>query len=399
MPTNRWRHLTSASLTQVAQVKTFAISGTGGGTAVWTLTLTADDGTTHTVSYTEDGSPTTTEVATGLYAAWEASTNPHIARITATNPSAGTFVLTADTAGIPFSVALADNGSGTHTETDTTANVGYNDYNLAANWSGNELPDLYDDVVFEAGNVGAIYGLNQSSVQIADMFVEKGCQSQFGRYEFGSYHYLRVQPTAFDYRGSGQLALFDFGSENISLYIEGYGQPQTQTLPAIFLKGSNLATVEVNRGVVGIAYLPGETSTVATLTVGSENQQGTAQNALLLYLGSGLTLTTFTLSSGTCHMNCGATTVNVSAGATLITGGSGAITTLNNRGTVYHNSSGTLTTANNWGVLDSTKDKSSRTISTYVEKPGGTLRRHPNVTVSAITKLTDDGLHSYQLLT
>mgnify|MGYP001014130223 CR=1 FL=1 len=397
MPTNRFRHLSAVSLTQVAQVKTFTITATGGGTAVWTLTLTDEKSVTHTVSYTEDGSPSVTEVATGLYTNWLASTDPYISRLTPTNPSAGVLVLTAKDAGRPFSVALADNGTGTHTEADT-ASVGFNDYGLASNWTGGELPDLYDDVVFEAGQTGVLYGMNQSAVPIAGFSVEPGCESQIGRYEFGEYTYLRIAPTSFNYRGSGRLCLFDIGSAAISPYIEAYGQPGTQGLPAIFIKGSAISTLEVNRGAVGVAYLPGDTATVTTLTVGSENQQGIAQNALVLYLGSGLTLTTLNLSSGTCYMDCGATTVNVSNGATLITR-AGAITTLNNRGTVYLNSSGTVTTLNNWGFVDSSRDKTARTISTYVEKPGGSLRYHSAVTLSAVTKLTDDGSHTYARVT
>src|SRR5690606_31035623 len=131
----RWRHLTASELSQVAQVKTFTITATSTGqTATWTLTLTDDNGDTHTVTYTED-SQYTDDIADGLVAAWNASTNPNIARITAAKTVTDTFTLTADTAGIPFTVTLADSSDGTHTETDTTASVGYNDYGVAANWS------------------------------------------------------------------------------------------------------------------------------------------------------------------------------------------------------------------------------------------------------------------------
>lgn len=380
MPTNRWRHLTSSSLTQVAQVNTHTITGTGGGTAVWTFTLTDDAGTTHTVSYTEDGSPTTTEVATGLYDAWEASNNPFISRITAANPSAGVVTLTADTAGIPFSVALTDNGSGTDTSSTSTSNVSYNDFQGAQNWSGNAIPDQYDDVVFEEGSANVLYNLDYSATDIGAFLVEKGCASKFGRQEFGEYYYLKVKPTSFEYRGKGQLALFDLGAENITPLIDAEGTPTTQGNPVVYLKGSNLAGLEIIKGAVGVAWLPGDTATIPTITISSESQQTGFSTGTEVYLGSGLTLTTLVQSTGRCTMECAATTATCSAAAQLITQGSGAITTLNAYGTVYPNSTGTITTLNVHGICDLTRDRTARTITNCNVYPGAQLIYPPQIT-------------------
>ena len=395
-----WRHLTSANVSAVAQSKTFTVTGTGGGTAVWTFTLTDDNGDTHTVTYTEDGSPSVTEVATGLFGAWNASSNPHLQRITATNPSAGVVVLTSDTAGIPFSVALADDGSGTHTEADTTASVGLNDYGTAANWTSNAVPiAVYDDVTFEAGAVGAIYGLNQSAVAIPSFTVEEGCTSQIGRFEFGQYKYLRIDPDAFTYRGQGRLCLFDLGSAAIAPTIFSTGEPNTQGLPALFLKGSALSTVEILRGHVGLAYLDGDTATVATLTVGN---QGAAAGAFggqtVLYLGSGLTLTTLNLSGGTCNAECAMTTATVSPNGILKTSGAGAITTCNLFGQGVFNSTGTVGTLNCHGLADFTQDRTARTISTLVEFDGGEILYHSGITISARTALASSGNFRYVLV-
>lgn len=377
---NRWRHLAAATLTSVAQAKTFTITGTGGGTAVWTLTLTDDKGNTHTVSYTEDGTPTTAEVATGLFDAWNASANPFLSRITATNPSADVLVLTADTQGRPFSVALADDGSGTHTETDTTANVGFNDWEGTYNWTDDALPDQYDDVVFEKGKADVLYGLDQSAVQIADFFTERDCQSNFGRQEFGEYFFLKLKPTAFDYRGNGRVCLFDLGSEAIGAYVEAYGTPGQQGQPTVFLKGSALTTIEIARGNVGIAAVQGDTATVATVLIGQQAQQGAFQSNIHAILGAGLTLTTLTQSAGMCTMRCGATTATCSLGAILVTEGSGAITTLNAYGTVYPNSSGTITTLNVHGICDMTRDRTARTVTNCNLYPGALLIYPPQVT-------------------
>jgi hypothetical protein len=376
--------------TQVPQVKTFTITATGGGTAVWTFTFTNDDGSTATAAYTEDGSPSTTEVATGLAAAWNAATQPNMARITATNPSAGVVVLTSDTAGIPFSVALADDGTGTHTETDTTANIGNNDAALARNWSTNTVLTNSNDAIFEPGNVGLLYGLNQSSVTLADVKVLRGFNGDFGRFEFGKFHYFRIDPDSFDFRGGGSLCMFDIGSANISPYIEAYGSPSAIGRHCVYIKGSNIATLEVAKGNVGVAVLDADTATVATLLCGLLDNP---QSDVDLTIGSGVTLTTLTQSAGKCTLRCAATTVNVYPGSTLITEGSGAITTLNiyAGATVYIKSSGTIGTLNLFGTADFSRDLTAKTVTTLNVKRGGKLVKHDSITISTTNLPSSSG--------
>lgn len=387
MANNVWSH---PNWTETFQAKTFTITATGGGTAVWTLTLTEDDGSTTTVTYTEDGSPTVAEVATGLYAAWEASTHPSVARIRATNPSSAVLVLTAETKGVPFSVALADNGTGTHTEADTTANIGNNDGSLDRNWSQNDAPDATDDLIFEPGNVHWKYGLNQSSIAITDFKVMKGCQMDFGRFEFGKFHYLRIDPDSFDYRGNGGLCLFNIGSANISPYIESYGSPSVNGRHVVYITGSNIATLKVAKGNVGVGVLDADAATVATILCGLVDNPQADTN---LTIGAGTTLTTLTQAAGLCLLRCAATTANLNGGV-LTTEGTGAITTVNVRPgtTFYPKSTGTITTLNVWGTCDASRDQSAKTFSTVNAKPGGHLILNSSVTVSAINPLTEPGI-------
>lgn len=396
MSINRW---VNPANTEVAQVRTFTITAASSGmTAVWTLTVTMDDGSTTTITYTEDGSPTTTEIATGLYNAWLAGTHPEVLRITAANPSAGVLTLTANTAGRPFSVALADDGDGTHTESNTTENVGNNDYGTARNWSLNAVPVATDDVVVpgaEDGNsVAILYGLNQSSVAIDEFNVQKDYNGQIGRIEDGKSYYLRIDPDSVDYQGSSNLALIDIGSANISPQVECNGNALTSKF-ALYVKGSNIATLEVRKGKVGIAPLTGETATVATLLV---SYVANAQSDSDVTVGSGVTLTTLTQSGGKCELRCAATTVTTAADATTRTEGSGAITTWNLYGKGFPHSTGTITTMNVWGVSDESGDRSARTISTLVEKPGGSLKHVAAVTHSATTQLADPGTFTRTLV-
>ena len=376
MANDAWRHPAN---TQVAQVRTFTITAAGAGTEVWTFTYTDDDGTTATVTYTEDGSPTTTEIATGLFNAWNASTNPLIASITATNPSAGVCTLTADTAGVPFTVTLAASGTGTDTETATTANVGNNDYSTPRNWQLDLAPVATNDALFIAGSVSAKYGLNQSSVAIADFRVFTGCSSQFGRITDGLPHYLRIDPDLFDYRGNGTLGLFDIGSANISPTISAQGSPTGTGYHTVYLKGSNIATLLISKGNVGVAVFDADTATVATIRTTYETTQA---SDVALTIGTGVTLTTLEQGGGTCTLKAAATTVTTAANCTLTTEGGGAITTLNLQGTAYLNSTGTITTLNAWGTVDFRKSRVARTVTTLNVKAGATIHLHSGITVT-----------------
>lgn len=341
---------------------------------MWTFTLTLPNGDTETCSYTEDGSPTVAEIATGLYSAWNASTKPHIAAITAANPSSGVVTLTADTAGVPFSVALADSDDGTHTQSTTTANVGNNDYGTARNWGLDAVPSSTNDVLFDVAqsNVDVLYSLNQSAVAIADFRVFSGCSSKFGLFDNGVGHYLRIDPDLFRYEGHGGLGMFDIGSANIDAYIAATGTAATSGRHCIYFKGSNVATLTIDKGNVGIAALDGDTATVATIKTGYIATQATD---VALTIGSGVTLTTLDMGGGTCTQRCASTTSTCGYGSTLTTTGSGAITTLNVYGTCYSNSTGTITTANvfSGATLDLTKSKISRTITTLNVYPGATV--------------------------
>lgn len=373
MANTSWRH---SANTEVAQVWKGTITTTTNG-HTYTVTMTDDDGNTAAITYTVVNPPdtTTTLVATGFITAWNASLNPLIAQFTASQ-SSGQVILTADTAGIP--ATFSTSGTGTWSGTgNTTSCVGNSDYATTANWALDAVPASTNDVLFLAGSVSAKYSLNQSAVDIADFRVFKGCSSQFGRFDKGLGHYLRIDPDLFRYEGNGTLAMFDIGSANISPYIAAYGSPSATGYHTVYIKGSNIATLTINKGNVGIAPLDADTATVATLNVGYDSTLATDSTVTV---GSGVTLTTLNQTGGTVYLNCAATTVTNSASTTLYTSGSGAITTLNAYGTCYLNSTGTITTLNCYGTVDLTQSKAARTITTINLYPGSTLRYNSAIT-------------------
>lgn len=382
MANNNWRQ---PSYTGTAQVWQGTI-GSNTNTHTFTLTVTDDDGATGAVTTTADGVLTTTQIAAALVAAWNASTNPLLTPITASN--AGAVVsLTADTAGVPFSVASS--GTGTWSSTgNTTNNSGVNDYATGRNWQNDAKPAAAENVVVGVGTVDLLYSLNQSSVAIGDFRVEKGCKSKIGRFENGLPHYLRIDPDLFRCEYSGQRALFDIGAAAISPYIWADGSPELTGRYVVGIKGSAISTLEIAKGSVAIAQFLADTATITTLRIGYDTTQASDANVLV---GAGTTLTTLDMAGGQCKTLCGFTTGKILAGATLTTEGSGAITTLYVYGTAYPNSSGTITTLYAYGTVDFTKDRRARTITDLYLKPGCTVRIHQNITVTNWHFPTDPG--------
>jgi hypothetical protein len=131
----------------VAQVDTFTPGGTIEVGDIFTLTATGKDGHTAAVSFTATAT-TAANVAAGLVAAWNASTDPLHTGITATGTV--TVILTADNAGTAFTV------TGTTTESDgsaadaqtfsraaTTANAGRSFTDILSDMNGRVLQNGY----------------------------------------------------------------------------------------------------------------------------------------------------------------------------------------------------------------------------------------------------------------
>lgn len=160
-----------------AQVTTLTVGGT---IASQTFEVSVAGGVI--ASYTAGGGDGADEVAQGLVAAWNASTNPLATGVTATDTTAttaGTLTLTADTAGVPFAVTLnAPGGSATFAQTATAASYGPNDWNTVANWEEQAIPVANDDVVIQGSN-SILYGLDQSTPEL-DSFTVRSFTGNIG---------------------------------------------------------------------------------------------------------------------------------------------------------------------------------------------------------------------------
>jgi hypothetical protein len=405
----RWLGLATA----VAQVDTFTPENVEIGD-IFTLTATGIDGSTFAVSFTATAT-TVANVTAGITSAWNLTDNALTNPMTAVDNTTDV-TLTADTAGVAFSVAsTAVNGGATDDQTftrgATTASSGPLHWDTAANWSTGIVPGnaASQDVFIEDFATDILYGLDQSgiantlaSLNFGATFTGKlgpnGATGVAG-------DYLQIKATTLNIGqhfgsgtplGSGRIKI-DLGATASTVNIFRTASPFDTTKPSVRLKAASASTnVTVHRGSVGIAFESGETSTVGTVGVRWVATRSTDSD---VFIGDGVTITTLEQTAGTCLLRAAVTTATITGG-TFSTAGVGAITTLNvsggtvtttgtaaatigtanvTGGSVFFNSLGTITALNiSGGTVDFTRSTSARTVTTPKLDAGGQLRYDPN---------------------
>lgn len=261
-----------------------------------------------------------------------------------------------------------------------TNGAGDGDYSNSANWSTGTVPTTSDNVYFTSDyNSDVTTGLNQSGTTINDFIVD-GYTGKLG----SKTTYLQIDPAGeVRFNGTG-LSYVDLGNANVDITVDSTASASGGSA-GLYLVDTNLNTLSVNNGVVGLAYLAGETSTVGTVKLTS----GT------VLFGSSVTATTISMYGGTVRTESSITTLNIYDG-TFTSSGSAAITTINgDGGLINHDASGTITTCNLRGVtLELTNTLVSKTITTLNPSDGGTLTYDPTyVTITnrgAVTKPTTE---------
>lgn len=368
---------TTPGVTATNEVQSISLTGSPhGGTA----TLTYDGQTTSSLAYNAS--------AATVQTALEALSNLAPGDVVCTGgPWPAAIVLTfGGTLAATNVVALTGTSSlnnGTVTETSlspitqtvTTANSGPNDLTVAANWSGETVPVNGDVVVFDQGTSDVKYHLDQSAVTLTAFYHYSSYSGNIGLpevnrdysieyYEFRG-QYLKfnspiVQVGLGDGPSSGRIKL-DLGTVATVVDVYRTATPIEVGIESLLLKLINASNaVNVNRGSVGIAIYPGETSTVPTLRVGFvENVAGDAE----VRCGAGVTLTTIEQSGGKLQTSSALTTVTLSDGELIHN--AGAVTTLRiDAGAVRYRSNSTLTTVHvgSGGNLDMSQDMRPVTI-------------------------------------
>lgn len=358
-------------------------------TDIFVLTATGEDGTTAAVSFTATAA-TVANVTAGLTAAWNASTHPFHTGITAADATTS-MTLTADTAGVPFSVASsATDGGGANTQTLTrlavTANSGPGDWNVAANWSDGAAPVTSDNVVLDPRMASDIpYGLNQAGVTLASLKTYRGAKAVGTAYAA-----LRISATAQDFNlppedGSSPSAAFfniNNGTAQATANIHGSANSGSNGLEPVLWDGTHASNaVNVYGGTVGIGTMtPGDTATVLTLNV--------IGNTAKAVVASGVTLGTVNAEKGgKAVIRCAtATAINSKDAACSITlEGSGTHALINTAGQLIENGTGTITELHveSGGSLDTTQTNLARTISACFVYGTGKVETDLNTTYTA----------------
>ena len=368
----------------VAQVDTLTVGGTIEAGDKFSVTI---GNKTITVSATTTVVATT---ATEIYTALAASTIDEFLEITWANPSDGVITATAVTAGVPFVLTAAtteSDGSAADAQTfskaSTTASAGPNHWDTAANWDTGAVPTTGDDVYIENSNVDILYGFAQTGVTLASLNIAASYTGRIGNPDYnGDYweyrdKYLAIKSTVVNIGkgpGSGSPRIkLDLSSAQTTVTVYSTGSAAEVGLEALLLKGTHASNaVYVYAGSVGIAVEAGQTSTVATLTIGYKDSPATDAD---VRLGSGVTLTTVAKSGGKLEVNSNFVTLTQTEGETRVRG-SATLTTANlDGGILWYESSGTLTTANVGGdaTINFSRDMRSRTVTNSTLQKGAAL--------------------------
>lgn len=325
-----------------------------------------------------------------LVANLQASTIPEFVEITWVDNLDGTISYTGPEDGTPIVLTVSTtefDGSPADLQTfvDTPGDSASspNHWNVAANWSTNTVPTSSDDVFIEDNDVDIKYGLAQTSVTLTSLNIAQSYTGRIGLPERNtdgsdSYYeyrdqYLAIKATAMNIgygvgQGSSMLNI-DNSTAATTVNLQGTGSSDSQNRPTFLWKGTHASNVlNVSKGSIGAAYLPGESATIATLRIGFKDSiLGDAE----VHVGSGTTLTTVSKSGGELFAKAGCTTLTQTDGDSTID--AGAMTTLHVQGgNVYWNSTSTLTTANitGNGNLDFSKDMRSKTVTNPINVYG-----------------------------
>lgn len=246
-----------------------------------------------------------------------------------------------------------------------------------------QIPQAAEHVRIPAGAGNITSNLDQSAVAINGFYVEEGYAGTIGVAPTTGTpaKYLRIDPDIFEF-DSEEQAWIDTGSAAIAAVIRGTGTGDTGE-SGLYLRGTGLSLVDVRDGLVGIAALPGELSTVTALRMAGEKT--------IVKCGAGVSLTTVQMFSGTIYLHCSATTVTKYSGTCWILEAS-AINTVHNLGGDFRwGSSGNITTYNaRGGILNLRDSMAARTLGTlnrYLR--GGTILHNKEVVTITTNTMQD----------
>lgn len=360
-----------------------------------TLTVGTDSSTTEVALALKEMVNGDTQTGTGDHTFSQTGNNVgEFSRITATS-SAAVLTLTADDAGVPFTLTTSETtgGDGTLVEATVTAATGKHFADNADNWSTG-VPADADEIVADSGNVDIKYNLSMA-IQPASVKVLPGYTGNIGlpkvnrddlanpydeyRGDYLVFDLDGVQSdTSYDLQGGGGRIKIDVGAGDTITFRIDSTVPRAETdVPAILLKGTAVDnTLDVIRGDVGVAFYDDEASDLSVVNVSFfDDLDGDAR----VILGDGCDLTNAAIVQQGGLLQIDSTTsggtIKVLAGELTILSGAHADIEIDG-GTVFYESTGTLTTVKvgSDGILDFRRNLNTRIVTNAEIHKGGAIQ-------------------------
>jgi len=402
----------------VAQVTTVTVGGVLAGE-----TFTLSVGGVAIASHTDADTVIATTVA-ALVSAWNASTHPYGTAVSAVDASPD-ITLTADTAGVPFTVTVNTPGGAATlviTGDPTTASAGPNDLSTEDNWTGGGgsggKPAATDTVEFKDTDVDVCWGLTElNGVALDGLFIHQTYTGRMGL-DYAAFATSAdgrtVDTSKQEYRSTraqfpmnGATKRFHIGwhegpgtpagSQQIYLLMDGSGEiivHNTATVssqsgrPSVDIDttsaSTNLIVREAPAGVGVAMQAPDDAATINDITVTSQSA------STRVFIGKGVSWDNFTQFGGTNQID---SAIDLTAGeavkvhsGTLTIQGDFLIDELHiNGGLVIdkHLNTGAVSIVDTWingGTLDLTQNGQAHELTNVYLEKGGTLRADDGLT-------------------
>ncbi len=374
----------------VAQVTRCTVGGTIEADDVFTMTVGSKS-----ISVVA-GSTVASDVAASIVSAWNALAAvqyPEFAAITASDAGGGDLDLTANTAGVPFTVTLSTTESGggaadlqTFTQSAVTQASGGAFWDTSANWSTGTVPVTGDDVILQNSANPILYGLDQSAVTLDLLSIDQSFTGTIGlpRTNAAGYveyrdQYLKIGATTItigrgDGAGAGRIKI-DTLAVQTTFNVLNSGSAVENGVKSILWKGTHASNaVLINKGSFAAAHFAGETATIAALKQGYRtNVAGDSD----VRFGAGCTLGSCAITKlgGTLEVNSSFASLSQLHGEMVVLAGSPGTLAIAG-GAVRYKSAGTYTSAtvSGGGELDFRQDLQPRTGTNTTLHKGAALR-------------------------
>lgn len=269
-------------------------------------------------------------------------------------------------------------GAGGMTQTVVVVATGPNHWDNANNWEDGSVPVTGDAVHIFSAEYAIKYGLAQSAVLLSGLYVHSSANgvqiglstwNDEGYVEYRGTH-LQVGATIVEVERCSGLVRLDTGSGQTTVVVHDTAARTESDIPSFCWIGTHTSNVfTVNKGDVGVAYFPAQTSHLATLR----------QVGGILDCGKGLNLADGTVDfqggTGTIRSNIGTLTMHGQEGDLTLYESSITAATIHSSQFIWMGS-GTIATCalGSCGKLSAHKDARPKTITnmTY-DVAGGTL--------------------------